>query len=106
MGCTTPRAKYDAMMTEWPGYSAETLVERWGYPADQIKSPAGNTVYVYKYRHEFYFGNTPVVQICDSFFEIDKDGIIILVARVMAARSAEAPSFRPYSSPWITARHS
>lgn len=46
-GCATS-AKYKAVLDSWVGSPVQSLVDSWGYPAQQMVSPAGNQVYVYQ----------------------------------------------------------
>lgn len=48
-GCAT-EAKYKAHLESWNGKNISDFIDAWGYPDQTIKSPDGNTVYVYKYR--------------------------------------------------------
>lgn len=45
-GCAT-QAKYKAVLDSWIGKPEQSLVDAWGYPANQMTAPNGNKVYVY-----------------------------------------------------------
>lgn len=91
---------YDTMMKTWLKKPIQKLVDKKGYPTEQINAPNGNIVYIYKtkrttrnpsystiQKHDYGYGmvnyttNTYGGGItnlwCDSYYEVDKNKNIV-----------------------------
>ena len=52
-GCQTS-AQFEQNMMSWKGLSIDSMVQEWGYPNGELKSPDGNRVYVYSNAGSYY----------------------------------------------------
>jgi hypothetical protein len=91
---------YQEQVNSWVGHDANSLIRQWGPPAQSMKMPNGNTLYVYVkreveteptmvlpirgslYEATTYItvGGQTTIKTCQTAFEVDPSGRILYIS--------------------------
>ncbi|MEO6699324.1 MAG: hypothetical protein ABIR53_06520 [Paraperlucidibaca sp.] len=99
--CTT-RERYEARINTYVGKPISVVMDDWGYPSGSFDAPNGNTVYTWDKQSSytsapsvqtgvftgtgsggggfftgFGFGSNTVTRRCQTYFEVDKQKVIL-----------------------------
>lgn len=98
-GCAT-RERYESRINTYVGKPIAAVMDDWGYPSGSFEAPNGNTVYTWDKQSTynrspsvqtgiftgtggggfftgFGFGNDTVTRRCQTYFEVDKQKVIL-----------------------------